>query len=1190
MRNSLLRCLFFLIAVPCPLVLAQGPSSSFAIPANACLGQNIPINNTSTNAASFIWDFCNQDLASTPSVSLSTSLPTSGSFFYHSVKIVYDSGTWIGLCTDMNGVKLYRLNFGTSLSNTPTVVNLGNLSGFSSPASIDLIQANGIWYAFILNLFGNSMVRVRFDNGLKSAPTLSENLGNVSGLLSNPSGIKMIFFNGNYYSYITNLTSQVVSIINFGGSPLNSPVSAMVTSLALDTSYGISLITQGSSLYALVGSFNSSKTFKLNFGTNPYSDPTVTQINGVPQGADVQLALEGSEYYGVVRSQTDGVYIIDLGTDLSVSFASVKRIGTLNVLYNTSRSISLIYDAPGWKAFTIDATTGNLYNVGFLADCSNMVSSNSSTTKTPQNVFYSAPGQYAIELTAINAFGNRSLSSQNITISNNLAPDITFSSQKVCAGKNTDFTSQNTSGNVTSYSWDFGDGTGTSSSPNPAYTYMSASTYPVSLNVTASNGCANYVQNTLQIFNPPQANFTLPVTSPICSNQTYTFTNTSTFDAGSNPTWQWKVNGTKVSTTQNLNYLITSTNAQTITLTDSIPGCSTQSSQTINTIQPGPLVSFTAPATGCVNKLESFVNTTSGSVTNYSWTFGDGNTSAQTNASNTYATTGIFPVTLVASTAVGCQNSFSQNISIYSNPQPAFAIELPPFSCANSPAQFDNNTPALADSNISSWAWTFGDAANGTSSQKSPAYTYSSAASYNVSLQATTNFGCTNTVQQSVTILPSPTAGFRNNPACVNQNTQFADASTGSIVNYQWTVQGTLLTGNTPPPYIFKLAGAYPVTLTTYGSNGCNNQLTKTISVPIPPVVDFAVQNPCAGQSTIFQELNPGGSDPTIAWNWNFGSGQASGTGSPVNYDFPAANGYSVTLSTTRQSGCVYSTSKNISVYTPPQASFTPSVQAGGTPLNVTFTNASSLSDSSFWQFGDPNNTTSKIFSPTFTYTQLGSYKTLLTAVNYNGAYNCMDTVSVDINVVIPHIDLAMKSFSLMEDPATNSSKAIVTISNLGNIPFTNPEVDIDLGGGALLKGNLSGVVYPGKTVMQTLGLEIVPQAIRYLCAVVVVVNDADIANDQKCITLTGEDVVFTPYPNPVAKDLNFDWVSNSGEVVTVTIYQSNGQPAFEQTFQNVPSGLSQLTINTSSLANGLYLIRFSGSRVKQTFRIVVAH
>src|SRR5690349_3631402 len=119
MFRPLLKSLFLLILLPCHLLMAQSPTSSFSIPASGCLSENILINNTSTNSTSFIWDFCNTDLQGTPSVFSTASLPNSGAFFYHSVKVIYDQGQWIGFCTDMNGHKLYRLDFGLSLNNTP---------------------------------------------------------------------------------------------------------------------------------------------------------------------------------------------------------------------------------------------------------------------------------------------------------------------------------------------------------------------------------------------------------------------------------------------------------------------------------------------------------------------------------------------------------------------------------------------------------------------------------------------------------------------------------------------------------------------------------------------------------------------------------------------------------------------------------------------------------------------------------------------------------------------------------------------------------------------------------------------------------------------------------------------------------------------------------------------------------------
>jgi PKD repeat protein len=565
-------------------------------------------------------------------------------------------------------------------------------------------------------------------------------------------------------------------------------------------------------------------------------------------------------------------------------------------------------------------------------------------------------------------------------------------------------------------------------------------------------------------------------------------------------------------------------------------------------------------------------------------TYGDGNSSSQTNGSNAFSNAGNYLVTLSSSNAAGCQNSSSQNITIYSVPQPDFAIEAPPLSCANSPSQFDNLTPPLVDSNISSWSWKFGDALNGSSKIKNPTYTYSSANNYTVALVATTNVGCTDSIKKTITIFPLPQAGFTNLPACINQGTQFNDASTGSISFYQWSVQNSILQGKTPLPYTFKSSGGFPVTLTVTGNNGCLNQITKTINVPLKPIIDFTLQAPCTGHPTSFQELNTGGADPAIAWNWNFEQG--SGTGSPVSYQFPSEGGYTVTMNTTRQSGCVYSTSKNISISAGPVANFTPSIFAGAAPLDVIFNNTSTA-ETYLWQFDDANQTTSTNDSPEFIYTQLGKYKVLLSAYNSLG---CSDTLSTEIDVVVPHIDIAMNNFLLTSDPSSNSSKAVVTILNSGNIPLVDPEIFIDFGGNASVKEKISGLIRPGKSLVQTLGLQIVPRSLQYICAEIDAVDDINSTNNKRCISLSNEDVIMTPYPNPSTDgEITLEWVG-AQEDVTITIFRTNGEIAFAKNLDAISAGLGQLTINTSVFSNGLYLIQFTGNKATKAFRIMIAN
>jgi PKD repeat protein len=1172
--------LFFLLASR--YLSAQSPIASFSMPITACLNEQVVIGNTSTNASGFIWDFCQQDLISSPGGSLSITLPNTGTFYYHSIKILYYKGEWIGFCTDMNGVKLYRLDFGSSLDNNPTVVSLGTLAGFSSPASIELIEAGSTWYAFILNLFGNTLIRVRFGNGLKAAPTLSEDLGNMSGQLNTPSGVKMIYINSKYYAYVTNLGLNTVCIIDFGNSPQNAPVATnAIGQSVLVAPYGISLISQGSSLYGLVGSFSSSKTFKLNFGTDPFSIPAISEIDGIPSGADLEFAVEGQQYYGLVRSISDGLYRIDFGTDLSISSATVNRIGTLSLLTNQSRNISLVRDTPSWKAFTLDASTGDLYRIDFIGNCSSRVSFDTSTSLIPKNISYKVPGSNSIELTAYDAQGNRSVASQIIVISSNVAPDIDYSSQNNCIGKNVNFSPINQSGNIISYAWDLGDG-GNSSSSNPTHVYSIASTYTIGLKVTSSDGCANRVQKPLPIFNVPQASFDLPTSFPICTNQNYLFTNTSTFDIGSNPTWQWSVNGLVVNGTKDLNYVIGSTASQDVLLTTSIPGCSSQATKSLNTVLQGPAVSFNSPTSGCVNSSIGFINTTPGVVSDYSWDFGDGTTSTQISPSNIFSTARTFTIVLSASNSSGCQNSSSKPLTIYSTPQPNFSIGLPPFSCERSPSQFTDLTPSPTDSNIASWTWGFGDAAKGASTFKNPTYTYPTANNYNVSLTVGTNFGCTNTIQKPVTIAPSPVANFTSLPACVNQVTQFTDASTGGLKSRLWQIQSSTFT--TPnPQFTFSASGSFPVFLTITGNNNCVNQVSKDINVPVPPSLDFSVQAPCANNSTVFMEIT-NSTDPSVSQAWAFGS-QANGSGSPAQYSFSTPNNYLVRLNSTRQSGCVYSFSKNVSIIGSPLADFSPSVDAGASPLSVSFANNSTLADSYLWKFGDGNATTSIQAAPTFIFSTLGDYEVELTAFNTVG---CTDQTSKLIRVVVPRIDAVMEDFFFIKDASTGDLQAVVQVLNKSNVSLADPVILLDVTGGALVKKKISGILKPNQEVTQLLDFQIIPRSINYVCAEVEVMGDVDLFQNKKCVSLSGDEVLFSPYPNPAQAELNMDWISAEGSPVTVLITNSAGSVSLQQAYEPILPGLNRLIINTTALASGVYYIRFSDNKAAKSFGFAI--
>lgn len=1149
------------------------PTAAFSAPPTSCLSESIFLKNTSSSSANYIWDFCQNALVQAPFfnsvATLNTSLPIG-------TKMAFNKGKWYGFVANREG-GFSRLDFGSDPSSVPKTVDLGTFSMLNGPTEIALLQENGNWYGLVGNYYGNNLVRLSFGSDLGNVP-LAENLGNLGGW-SQIYGVDVVTDGSNVRAAITSNANNVISIVDFKSSITNSPTTSDVKSYTnplIISPIKIKLQFQGSNWYGLTTSFGNDTVVKISFGTDLLNAPTFSVAASISQPAGLDLVQDGDKYIAMVCTFSGLLVRLNFGSDMSLTPALTNLSSSLGPAYG----MSLLKTWPNWSLFAIDALSNKFYRLDFFDNC-NDGSMNTSTAVEPV-VSYNSPGDKTIELLALSPTGE-SVVSHRTTVLNLPAPDIRIAFNNTCVNSQTTFTGiEQTSIGISNWFWNFGDG-GTSSS-NPAdHVYSSAQAYQSILTVTASNGCKNTATKSVQMFNSPQANFSLPLISTFCSNQDYTFTNTSMYDAGSNPTWQWSINGSSVASTQNLSASFTNTNSQTISLQASIPGCRSTFSQTISSLTPGPLVNFNVPTITCQQSNLTFANSTTGSVTGYQWSFGDGNTSTSTNGSNAYATPGTYSVTLQANNAAGCQNSATKNITIYSKPQPDFSIGLPPFSCSGSASLFTDQTPAPTDSNVTSWQWSFGDLASGTSTLRNPGYLYASDGSYNVSLTATTNFGCGGSVQKAVTISPSPAAAFTNSVACVGQPTQFTDASTGSIRSRLWTIQGNSFTAPNVQ-FAFVNPGSYPVTLTVTGNNNCVSQFSKTIVVPVAPTLDFSVQAPCNTNPTIFSEITSG-SDAPVSQTWNFAS-LGTGVGATSQFTFSTPGSHSVQLRSTRQSGCAYSIIKSVNIALGPVADFVPSVDIGGPPLPVSFINTSTDATSYLWRFGDTANSTSTQVNANFTFNELGVYAVKLTASNSQG---CSFTNSKPITVLVPNINVVLSDFKLVADPS-GVLQPMVGITNNGNLPITNPDVLLEVESAGLIRKKISSRVLPAQTVAVPVDLQVVPRSATYICAELVVPNNTADFDRRRCVPLGANEVLFAPYPNPAQGVLNFDWVSTQAQPVSVIIFGPGGSEVLRQQFISVASGLNRLQVTTAELTNGLYYILYSDGSTTKSFCFAVAN
>jgi PKD repeat protein len=1179
MRFSLTICITLIILTCfCWDLRAQCSSLNIDAPSTACIDEHFAVS-TSATASSYSWDFCTGDFTQSPTSNLRIQSSVSNPF---DLSVSNDSNTWYGFVVGYNSNNLVRINLGADpAASTANETDLGNFGGLlSNPICVTIKKYGGLWYGLVYSLASKSIILLQFGSVLSNTPSaqvIASNVGGAEGSLD--------FVQTGSNSFVVVLTdnSGTMTILSYlsglsGGLSNTSTIS--VGGYLVD----VKIIEECNAWRVFVLKFDSKTLARLDFGTSLSNTPSIASYpnNFFSFGPyRFWMGKEGDYLNGLVTNINGGIASLDIGIDATNASPTITDFGNLSGSLTSSWNVFAVKNQGKWIGFAMNGNSSNLFSLTFpQVNCG--ASQQTSNLKNPGLVSYSAAGNKYPSLTVTYNDGSIDSKTFPITVQSLTANSLQIvSPDSYCVSSSVGFSAQTSS--LINPSWSFGDGA-TSTQSSPSNSYASSGTYTVSLTASGSNGCTNTAQKTIQIFNPPQAAFSLPAASPFCTGQNYVFTNTSTSDTGSNPTWQWNVNGSDVSTSQDLTYQFPSAIAQTVKLTASIPGCSTQSTQTIGSVTQGPLLSFMAPGTSCVNGIVSFNNTSSGAIFgNYNWTFGDGNSSSQPSPTNTYLSNGVFNVTLSASNAAGCQNSFSKTVSVYTNPQPNFSIDLPPFSCAGSATQFNDLTPTLSDSNLSSWSWQFGDTNGGVSQVRNPAYTYATATNYTVSLQVTSNFGCTASTQKVITISPSPQAAFTNTAACINQVTQFTDASTGNIKSRQWKIQGNTLT-STNPTYTFLSSSIFPVTLTVTGNNNCIGQVTQNIVVPVAPVMDFSVLYPCTGTSTQFQETNSGGSDPATAWNWNFTAG--SGSGNPTSYSFPSAASYTVTLTSTRQSKCVYSVSKNISIVNGPVAVFTPSTTAGAAPLNVSFTNSSSSATTYAWSFGDANNSSSTVVSPSFVFNELGNYNVRLVASN---SFNCTSTANASIKVVVPSVDAYLSSFVLADDQTTSSKRAVVTIVNKGNVPLINPVVKVNLGGNVSIKEAVPETIQAGGSIARTLNMEIIPAQIAYVCALVDVANDIFEGNNEQCVTLSQEEVVLSPYPNPATSEFSIDWITPAAQSVRVMVFRLDGSLMFEQTL-DVPAGLTQFKVNSSLWANGLYVVRVAGVQSQKVYKVVIAN
>ena len=380
------------------------------------------------------------------------------------------------------------------------------------------------------------------------------------------------------------------------------------------------------------------------------------------------------------------------------------------------------------------------------------------------------------------------------------------------------FTISDSSYNVSSWLWNFGDGT-YSTDPSPVHTYLYNGTYAVSLTVTAPSGCTQVVSPITHVQSTgPDAQFSLNAVVS-CAPTIVNFNDISTGATA----WNWNFGDANNSVLNDPVHIYNQPGLYDVTLivSDS-SGCSDTLVRPGLVHITGSIANFNVSATTGCSPWQVQFQDSSISAFNWLWNFGDGNTSSLPNPVHVYDTPGNYTVTLITHDTTGCQ-------SVYSNPVPLF-VQQPPvsqFSLTNTSGCVPHTVNIFNQSTGSAnYIWHFGD---GTISyDANPVHVYTVPGTYYISLVTGNGTGCKDTLvsENPVFVASSPVPSFSlsGNNGCPPLVVQFNNNSTNtdSTTTYNWNFGNGSTTTLEDPAFTYLIPGIYSVTLTATNGGVCD--------------------------------------------------------------------------------------------------------------------------------------------------------------------------------------------------------------------------------------------------------------------------------------------------------------------------------------------------------------------------------
>ncbi|HRN56200.1 MAG TPA: hypothetical protein PLL71_07095, partial [Agriterribacter sp.] len=221
-----------------------------------------------------------------------------------------DGANWYGFSTNAESNTLTRFNFGTDFADLPTVDDLGNIGGlFAYPTGVFAINHNGDWKVFVVNGGDRTrstgtyaLIRLDFASSLLNTP-IAVNLGNPGNLLQHPRDITILKSCGQIIGLAVNghLGNSNITKYDFSNDISAVPVATDLGNIGnLSFPHSVSqLFREGDNLYAFITNVDNNTITRLQFGgctnssipgTNLPNPPPITY--DVPGVYNINLTID----------------------------------------------------------------------------------------------------------------------------------------------------------------------------------------------------------------------------------------------------------------------------------------------------------------------------------------------------------------------------------------------------------------------------------------------------------------------------------------------------------------------------------------------------------------------------------------------------------------------------------------------------------------------------------------------------------------------------------------------------------------------------------------------------------------------------------------------------------------------------------------------------------------------------------